>query len=175
MAAFADYDLDGDLDMYLLTNRYVPPNGRPATPPVIIADGRGTILPEYQNYYEFKPNGSLDDRAGLAGCPYFATTATAPLPMSRPRAACGTVSRSLGHLVGLQRGRPARYLRRQRFQRPRSTLSQQWRRQIHRRGPRRAAAHALVSRWEATLPISKAMARSTSSWPTCRARATFAG
>jgi hypothetical protein len=64
MAALADYDLDGDLDLFLLTNRYVPPHGRPARPPVKVVDGRPTILPEWEKYYEFKPDGNLDDRAG---------------------------------------------------------------------------------------------------------------
>jgi hypothetical protein len=64
MAALADYDLDGDLDMYLLTNRYVLPHGRPATPPVKIVNGRPAILPEYEKYFDFKPDGNVDDRAG---------------------------------------------------------------------------------------------------------------
>jgi hypothetical protein len=64
MAAFADYDLDGDLDVYLLTNRYVLPGPRPAKPPVDAIDGQLRIRPEYEKYYDFTVGNNVDDRAG---------------------------------------------------------------------------------------------------------------
>ena len=51
-AAFADYDGDGLLDMYLLTNRIEDPNGTPADKPVINnPDGTVSIKPEFARYY----------------------------------------------------------------------------------------------------------------------------
>jgi hypothetical protein len=52
-AAFADYDGDGRLDMYLLTNRIEDPNGAPKEKPVINnPDGTVSIKPEAEKYYE---------------------------------------------------------------------------------------------------------------------------
>jgi hypothetical protein len=52
-AYFADYDGDGRLDMYLLTNRIEDPNGAPKEMPVIKnADGTVTLKPEAELYYE---------------------------------------------------------------------------------------------------------------------------
>ena len=52
-AAFADYDGDGRLDMYLLTNRVEDPNGTPQEKPVINnPDGTVTIKPEAERYYD---------------------------------------------------------------------------------------------------------------------------
>jgi hypothetical protein len=51
-AAFADYDGDGRLDMYLLTNRIEDPNGTPKEMPIDKhADGTVTIKPEAEKYY----------------------------------------------------------------------------------------------------------------------------
>ena len=51
MAAFADYDLDGDLDVYLLGHRFYRADGRPNRPVTILKDGRNQMLPEFENYY----------------------------------------------------------------------------------------------------------------------------
>ncbi|HLX59968.1 MAG TPA: FG-GAP-like repeat-containing protein [Planctomycetota bacterium] len=64
--AFCDYDGDGYLDLYLLTNRLHLPNGRPKDPPVVRdskgnpvldAQNKPTILPEYQRYFGLTRNG----------------------------------------------------------------------------------------------------------------------
>ena len=53
VAAFCDYDNDGDLDMYLLTNRVEDPNGMVSELPVnYVSQGRPKVRPDAERYYE---------------------------------------------------------------------------------------------------------------------------
>ena len=54
MPAFCDYDRDGDLDLFVLTNRYYRQGGRPTKPPFATRDGKPYVLPEYSKYYALK-------------------------------------------------------------------------------------------------------------------------
>jgi len=57
--AFADYDRDGDLDLYLMTYRYENPAGMPSKPPILLKNGRRAIHPDAEKYYEL-----VDDNLG---------------------------------------------------------------------------------------------------------------
>lgn len=61
MAAFADYDRDGDLDLYLLGHRHYRPKGRPASPPTVVKDGTPVVKPEFQKYYGLLMRGKKLD------------------------------------------------------------------------------------------------------------------
>ena len=51
MPAFADYDLDGDLDLYLLAHRFYREGGRPNRPVTVHKNDKLQILPEFEDYY----------------------------------------------------------------------------------------------------------------------------
>lgn len=52
MTAPCDYDRDGDLDLYLLTNRLYRKGGRPTEPPVRYDDaGKPHVMDEFARYY----------------------------------------------------------------------------------------------------------------------------
>ena len=65
---FADYDRDGDLDVFVLTNQLFRPGGRPAQPPIEkLADGRLRLKPEFEKYYamtEVSPGNFQADDVG---------------------------------------------------------------------------------------------------------------
>ena len=58
MGTFCDYDRDGDLDLYLLTNRFYREGGRPSQPPVAFENGVPHVLPEHERYYALKRRGA---------------------------------------------------------------------------------------------------------------------
>ncbi|MGI9240922.1 MAG: CRTAC1 family protein, partial [Verrucomicrobiales bacterium] len=49
--AFCDFDLDGDLDLYLLTNYFYHPGGRVTGKISELRDGKPAILEQYRKYY----------------------------------------------------------------------------------------------------------------------------
>ena len=61
MAAFADYDQDGDLDAYLLGHRHYRNGGRPPKPPTVFKNGTYEVLPNYSKYFQV----NLNSRAGF--------------------------------------------------------------------------------------------------------------
>jgi enediyne biosynthesis protein E4 len=69
MPTFADFDNDGHLDLFLLTNRYYRPEGRPNRPPVGFQGGKPHILPEFQKYYGLRQVGPGNYTADTCGRP----------------------------------------------------------------------------------------------------------
>ncbi|MCZ6792361.1 MAG: VCBS repeat-containing protein, partial [Planctomycetota bacterium] len=69
MPAFADYDDDGDLDLFVLTNRYYRAGGRPAKPPVGFKDGKPYILPGFEKYYYLRQVGPKNYTVDTCGRP----------------------------------------------------------------------------------------------------------
>ena len=64
MSTFADIDNDGDLDVYLACNRYVPPNGLPMEAPgrYIAETQTVEMFPKYERYFRAwrKPDGNFE-------------------------------------------------------------------------------------------------------------------
>lgn len=55
---FCDFDKDGDLDVYILTNRYYREGGRPSKPPFQkTANGDVSVSPDFQKFYGIKQKG----------------------------------------------------------------------------------------------------------------------
>ena len=67
--AFCDYDRDGDLDCYLLTNRVFRDGGLPADLKLIARGGRVSLPEEYRRYYSVQPTGRNKGELQLIGRP----------------------------------------------------------------------------------------------------------
>jgi hypothetical protein len=68
-AAFCDYDRDGDLDCYLLTNRVFRPGGLPSDLKLITQAGRVALPKEYHRYYSLRATGRNKGELQLIGRP----------------------------------------------------------------------------------------------------------
>jgi hypothetical protein len=67
MSAFMDIDGSGELALYLLTNRYERPGGRPQRPPVVFVNGQPRIAPEFEKYYGLKQSGPSNFHVDFVG------------------------------------------------------------------------------------------------------------
>ncbi|YCM44529.1 FG-GAP-like repeat-containing protein [Verrucomicrobiaceae bacterium 227] len=72
---FCDYDRDGDLDFYLMTNFYYDPRGKTNQPISGLVNGKPSILPGFEKYYEItkirrgEQPGSISIDHGAVGQP----------------------------------------------------------------------------------------------------------
>ncbi|MEZ5302191.1 MAG: VCBS repeat-containing protein [Verrucomicrobiales bacterium] len=69
MPSFCDYDLDGDLDLFLLTSDYKRDGGRPKDLPIEYVEGAPQIKKGFENYYaliQLGPNNYMYINAGKA-------------------------------------------------------------------------------------------------------------
>jgi len=70
MPSFCDFDRDGDLDVWILTNRYYRAGGRPKAPPVDkLPDGTVVIKPEFAKFYGLKKTGPTSFEVDNVGRP----------------------------------------------------------------------------------------------------------
>lgn len=130
-SAFCDYDLDGDLDVFIAAYQYVDPAGRPEVPPVIERDGRYFVKPAFDKYYGIvRGVNGRPTFTNIGRRDYLLESNAANEPKHGIRFTNVTEcrhsrlrSRQLGRLVGLQPRRIARLVHRKRFQGSGSAVS----------------------------------------------------
>jgi len=72
MPSFCDFDRDGDLDVWIVTNRYYRENGRPEQPPVEkLPGGKFIIKPKFAKYYALQKTGLASYEVDNVGRPDF--------------------------------------------------------------------------------------------------------
>ena len=70
MPSFCDFDRDGDLDVWLVTNRYYRENGRPKDQPVEkLPNGKVIVKAEFKKYYALKKTGPTSYEIDNVGRP----------------------------------------------------------------------------------------------------------
>ena len=68
MASFCDYDLDGDLDCFLLTRDFKRDGGRPEKHPVVKTEEGYELAPGYEKFYRLVASGPISMPVGRIIC-----------------------------------------------------------------------------------------------------------
>lgn len=67
--AFCDYDRDGDMDLYLMTNRWYRPEGFPQERAMVMRNGRAVVIDKYEKFYAPVDIGGGKYRMDVVGRP----------------------------------------------------------------------------------------------------------